>query len=153
MAFQTKVTSQALVACSRHERKAETAFPPTTQQRLSSRFISSGVGGKGKQEQRRGESRNPMVHRQYLLEAGKGRISNCHAHLRGYAIEVEKVPLCVGAPSRLVEIMNRRPEKARPEGASRSPTGAGVIMCVGFPNKSSYFRTNTNFYPAELWYR
>jgi len=29
--FQTRVTSQALVACRRHDRKAETAFPPTVQ--------------------------------------------------------------------------------------------------------------------------
>lgn len=29
--FQTNVTSQAFVADSRHERKAETEFPPTTQ--------------------------------------------------------------------------------------------------------------------------
>ena len=29
--FQTSVTSQAFVACSRHERNADTAFPPTTQ--------------------------------------------------------------------------------------------------------------------------
>jgi len=28
-AFQTNVTSQAFVACRRHERKAETALPPT----------------------------------------------------------------------------------------------------------------------------
>src|SRR5580704_17180879 len=28
-AFHTSVTSQAFVACRRHERKAETAFPPT----------------------------------------------------------------------------------------------------------------------------
>lgn len=27
--FHTSVTSQALVACNRQERKAETAFPPT----------------------------------------------------------------------------------------------------------------------------
>ena len=27
--FQTRVTSQALVACRRHDKKAETAFPPT----------------------------------------------------------------------------------------------------------------------------
>lgn len=27
--FQTRVTSQALVACNLHDRKAETAFPPT----------------------------------------------------------------------------------------------------------------------------
>jgi hypothetical protein len=27
--FQTSVTSQALVACRRHDRKADTAFPPT----------------------------------------------------------------------------------------------------------------------------
>lgn len=27
--FQTRVTSQALVACNRHERNADTALPPT----------------------------------------------------------------------------------------------------------------------------
>ena len=30
--FQTSVTSQALVACNRHERNAETALPPTRMQ-------------------------------------------------------------------------------------------------------------------------
>lgn len=34
--FQTRVTSQALVACNRHDKKAETGFPPTT-----TTFISS----------------------------------------------------------------------------------------------------------------
>ena len=34
--FQTSVTSQALVAWSRHERKAETAFPPTEHTLISS---------------------------------------------------------------------------------------------------------------------
>jgi len=29
--FHTSVTSQAFVACRRHERKADTALPPTTQ--------------------------------------------------------------------------------------------------------------------------
>ncbi len=29
--FQTSVTSQAFVACSLHDRNAETALPPTTQ--------------------------------------------------------------------------------------------------------------------------
>ena len=33
--FQTRVTSQALVACSLQERNAETALPPTTIQRVS----------------------------------------------------------------------------------------------------------------------
>ena len=33
--FQTRVTSQALVACSRHERNAETALPPTMQNLLA----------------------------------------------------------------------------------------------------------------------
>ena len=38
--FQTRVTSQAFVACSRHDKKAETAFPPTGR-------LSAGDGGPG----------------------------------------------------------------------------------------------------------
>lgn len=34
--FQTSVTSQALVAWSRHERKADTVFPPTEHTLISS---------------------------------------------------------------------------------------------------------------------
>lgn len=33
--FHTKVTSQALVACSLHDRKADTALPPTTHEVIS----------------------------------------------------------------------------------------------------------------------
>ena len=39
LAFQTNVTSQALVACNLHDRKAETALPPTKQYRLSSKLF------------------------------------------------------------------------------------------------------------------
>ena len=43
--FQTNVTSQALVACSRHERKADTALPPTTQYLLALRTMATWVMG------------------------------------------------------------------------------------------------------------
>lgn len=37
--FQTRVTSQAFVACSRHDKKAETALPPTVDcQQLLTRY-------------------------------------------------------------------------------------------------------------------
>lgn len=39
--FQTSVTSQALVACRRHVKKAETGLPPTTDTRISSKSAMS----------------------------------------------------------------------------------------------------------------
>lgn len=46
--FQTRVTSQAFVACSRQERKAETALPPTRtvdQHEDGSRICKSSANG------------------------------------------------------------------------------------------------------------
>ena len=40
--FQTSVTSHAFVACSLHERKAETAFPPTAHTEINGESIDSG---------------------------------------------------------------------------------------------------------------
>lgn len=37
--FQTRVTSHEFVACNRQDKKAETAFPPTTQTLISDRPI------------------------------------------------------------------------------------------------------------------
>lgn len=37
--FQTRVTSQEVVACNRHDRKAEMALPPTAQTCFSSQLM------------------------------------------------------------------------------------------------------------------
>ena len=47
----------------------------------------------GSSEQRE-EAKNPMASSGDLLEAGKGRVSKNDAHLRGFATEEGKVPLC-----------------------------------------------------------
>ena len=47
------------MACNRHDRKAETAFPPTIQQRLSSRFISAGSVADRKVNNEGGQAKIP----------------------------------------------------------------------------------------------
>ena len=61
LAFQTRVTSQALVACNRHDRKAETALPPTKQYRLSSRLFVTMIAIKNDRGEDLGIVRNASV--------------------------------------------------------------------------------------------
>jgi hypothetical protein len=91
------------VACNRQDRKAETAFPPTTQQRLSSRLISCGGEAKGMKDPGRGR-------RMYMASVEVESYSPERILKRGGAGAI----MSPRAP--VQDITGDGPKQARPEG-------------------------------------
>lgn len=107
--FQTRVTSQAFVAWRRHERKAETALPPTARCQLQ---FDVKVGCSGAQCQASWRRLSQKTH-----HGPKQPRSMNETHLRECAGEGRRGPLCwrcsVGATNRRTKKVGRAADAAR----------------------------------------